>query len=251
MNTTHPTWLIETDRLEDILYEKDLLIVDLGKADTYRKLHIPGAVFVDYNQIVAVNKPAMGQLPDDGTLQRLFSTLGIGPDTYVVAYDDEGGGRAARFLWTLEVAGHTHFALLNGGLHAWANEGHPYNDTVVTPTAATFELAHNDARSRTAPTSVRGWEIPRSVCSMCAVPRSSAVPGALPSAADIFPVQRTWNGPSPWIRDATSGSNPTMNSSICSRRQASHPSGKSSPIARPTIARRTPISSCGIWVFRR
>jgi thiosulfate/3-mercaptopyruvate sulfurtransferase len=145
MNTTHPSWLIETDRLEDILYAEDLLIVDLGKADTYRKLHVPGAVFVDYNQIVAVNKPAMGQLPDDGTLQRLFSTLGIGPDTYVVAYDDEGGGRAARFLWTLEVAGHTHFALLNGGLHAWANEGHPYNDAVATPTASTFELAHNDA----------------------------------------------------------------------------------------------------------
>ena len=143
MTDTTPSLLIETDMLEDILYSKDILIVDLGKADTYRKLHVPGAVFVDYGQIVAVNKPVMGLLPDDGTLQRIFSSLGIGRDTYVVAYDDEGGGRAARFLWTLEIAGHTRFALLNGGLHAWANEGHPYDDVPVTPTAATFEVAHN------------------------------------------------------------------------------------------------------------
>jgi thiosulfate/3-mercaptopyruvate sulfurtransferase len=136
--------LLETDRLEDILYEHDIRVVDLGKADTYRKLHIPGAVFVDYGLIVAMNKPVAGLLPDDATLQRLFSALGIGPETHVVAYDDEGGGRAARFLWTLEVAGHTRFSLLNGGLHAWANEDHPYDDAVVTPAPATFRLAHND-----------------------------------------------------------------------------------------------------------
>jgi thiosulfate/3-mercaptopyruvate sulfurtransferase len=144
MNDTALPLLIETDMLEDILYSKDLLIVDLGKADTYRKLHIPGAVFVDYGQIVAVNKPVMGLVPDDATLQRLFSALGIGTDTHVVAYDDEGGGRASRFLWTLEIAGYTRFSLLNGGLHAWANEGHPYDDAAVTPTAAACEVVHND-----------------------------------------------------------------------------------------------------------
>jgi thiosulfate/3-mercaptopyruvate sulfurtransferase len=145
MTDTAPPLLIETDMLEDILYSEHILIVDLGKADTYRKLHIPGAVFVDYGQIVAVSKPMMGLLPDDGTLQQIFSSIGIDRDTHVVAYDDEGGGRAARFLWTLEVAGHTRFSLLNGGLHAWANEGHPYDDAAVTPAAARFELAHNDA----------------------------------------------------------------------------------------------------------
>jgi thiosulfate/3-mercaptopyruvate sulfurtransferase len=144
MTDTTLSLLIETDMLEDILYSKDILIVDLGKADTYRKLHIPGAVFVDYGQIVTVSKPVMGLLPDDGTLQRIFSSLGINRNTHVVAYDDEGGGRAARFLWSLEVAGHTRFSLLNGGLHAWANEGHPYEDAAVTPTASIFELAHND-----------------------------------------------------------------------------------------------------------
>lgn len=137
--------LIEPDTLEVTMGYDNFLVVDLGKADTYRKLHVPGAVFLDYAQIVASRRPVMGLLPDDDTLQRVFSTLGINADTHVVAYDDEGGGRAARLLWTLEVAGHRHYSLLNGGLHAWANEGHPCDASPVTPTPGEFRVAHNDA----------------------------------------------------------------------------------------------------------
>ncbi|MCZ7598245.1 MAG: rhodanese-like domain-containing protein [Gammaproteobacteria bacterium] len=36
-------------------------------------------------------------LPDLDRLNQLMATLGIGPDSRVIAYDDEGGGRAARF----------------------------------------------------------------------------------------------------------------------------------------------------------
>jgi len=137
--------LVETETLEESLGSDKLLIVDLSKAATYQKLHIPGAVHLDYAQIVASRKPVMGLLPDDATLQAVFSAIGIGRDTQVVAYDDEGGGCAARLLWTLEVAGHAHCSLLNGGLHAWANEGHPCDDAPVAPTPAVFQLAHNDA----------------------------------------------------------------------------------------------------------
>ncbi len=136
--------LIEPDTLEVTMGYDNVLIVDLGKADTYRKLHVPGAVFLDYARIVASSRPVMGLLPDDDTLQRVFSSLGINADTHVVAYDDEGGGRAARLLWTLEVAGHRRYSLVNGGLHAWANEGNPCDATPVTPTPAEFRVVHND-----------------------------------------------------------------------------------------------------------
>jgi thiosulfate/3-mercaptopyruvate sulfurtransferase len=42
-----------------------------------------------------------------------------------VAYDDEGGGWAARLLWTLEAVGHGDYSYLNGGIHAWRREGLP------------------------------------------------------------------------------------------------------------------------------
>ena len=137
--------LLEPEILEQHLGDDGLLVVDLGKPDTYRQLHVPGAVFLDYGRIVAMNKPVMGLLPDDATLHSVFSAAGISRDTHVVAYDDEGGGKAARLLWTLECAGHKHLSLLNGGLHAWANEGHPHENTPVTPTAAEYTVEHNDA----------------------------------------------------------------------------------------------------------
>jgi thiosulfate/3-mercaptopyruvate sulfurtransferase len=135
--------LIEPEVLEKTIGSKELLIVDLSKAETYARLHVPGAVHLDYARIVAASPPVMGLLPDDDTLRDVLSSLGCHPDRHVVAYDDEGGGRAARLLWTLEIAGHPHHSLLNGGLHAWANEGHPCDNTPVTATPAASEVAHN------------------------------------------------------------------------------------------------------------
>lgn len=62
-------------------------------------------------------------VPSTEALSRLFSALGLTRDTHVVAYDDEGGGWAARLLWTLELIGHTRYSYLNGGIHAWRDEG--------------------------------------------------------------------------------------------------------------------------------
>ena len=143
MKNNNLPFLIEPDKLEESLSYKNLLIVDMNKAETYLKMHIPGAIQLEYLRIIASRKPVMGLVPDDETLTTLFSSLGIDADTHVVAYDDEGGGRAARLLWTLEVAGHTRYSLLNGGLHSWANEGHPIDATPVPPQAKTFQVHHN------------------------------------------------------------------------------------------------------------
>lgn len=117
--------LVEPDELERQLGQESILSIDLCKPETYAQSHIPGAVHLEYAQIVAVNKPVMGLLPSESQLNKVFSSIGLIPEHHVVAYDDEGGGRAARLLWTLEVMGHTRFSLLNGGLHAWNLEGRP------------------------------------------------------------------------------------------------------------------------------
>jgi len=143
MTTDKLPLLLESDELEANLGQDDLLVVDLSKPETYARFHIPGAVHLDYARIIAAQRPVMGLVPDDATLAAVFSAIGIDARTHVVAYDDEGGGRAARLLWTLEVAGHNRFSLLNGGLHAWANEGHPLDAAPVTPVARSF-VVHRD-----------------------------------------------------------------------------------------------------------
>ncbi len=125
--------IIEPGQLEQILDAENLLIVDLCQPSVYQQLHVPGAVHVNPAELVSGTPPATGKLAAPDQLQALFSRLGYSPEKFVVAYDDEGGGWAGRFLWTLDVIGHTHHAYLNGGIHAWRNEGHPVEAGIVEP----------------------------------------------------------------------------------------------------------------------
>ncbi len=132
--------ILEVEQLEQHLEHENLLLVDLSQPTTYVQYHIPGAVFLDYAWIVRIEHPRMGLLPDPAQLTHVLSAYGLTPATHVVTYDDEGGGRAARFLWTLEAAGHKRFSLLNGGLRAWANEGHKISTHITFPTPGEYEV---------------------------------------------------------------------------------------------------------------
>ncbi len=139
-----PPLVIEPHELEANLSDDHLLVVQITKPEKYAEGHIPGAVLVEGFRFVRVEKPVMGLLPSADELSCLFTSLGMTPDTHVVACDDEGGGWASRFLWTLEVAGHRHFSLLNGGLVAWANESHPLSRDPVAPAAGSYAVELHD-----------------------------------------------------------------------------------------------------------
>ena len=134
--------VIEPDELESHLDDPAVVIVDLCKAKQYRKAHIPGAHFVNYPDIIHIEKPMMGLLPSDEQFSRLVSSLGITTDSHVVAYDEEGGGCASRFIWTLHVFGHSKASLLNGGLFSWANEGHRLTKEIPEKTASNYKLVN-------------------------------------------------------------------------------------------------------------
>ena len=122
--------VIEPQALKQILHTPQLVIVDLCKTDIHTQLHVPGSLHLDYRHVVSAKPPVMGLLPDPAGFSQTLSTLGITPDTHVVAYDEEGGGKASRFLYTLDVIGHRSFSLLDGGIHAWANEKMPAETTI-------------------------------------------------------------------------------------------------------------------------
>ena len=108
----------------------DLLIVDVGDRSALAKLAgarkcLPGAVHLDYANIVAAHPPAMGLAPDARQLGEALSSIGLTPDKHVVAYDNLGGTNACRFLWTLDLVGQPSGSLLGGGLGAWLGEGLP------------------------------------------------------------------------------------------------------------------------------
>lgn len=117
--------LLEPAELTPHLGDANIRIVDLNQSGVYMRAHVPGAVSLDYGRLVAPRPPAAALLPSAEQLAEVFASIGLTPQQHVVAYDDEGNGRASRFLWTLDAVGHRGMSLLNGGLRAWLAERGP------------------------------------------------------------------------------------------------------------------------------
>ncbi len=113
----------------------NLLKPDAGRA-AYRSGHIPGAWYADLDRDLSGPRgPQTGRhpLPDPENLRLLFGRFGLSPDTRVVAYDEAGGGLAARLWWLLRWMGHRQVVLLDGGLAAWENAGLPLSQAAPAP----------------------------------------------------------------------------------------------------------------------
>jgi thiosulfate/3-mercaptopyruvate sulfurtransferase len=84
--------------------------------------HLPGAVWVDLDrQLAATERPTTEgrhPLPSPAAFAESMSSLGVGNDTLVIAYDDTGGLTAGRMVVMLRMLG-CEAAVLAGGLGAW------------------------------------------------------------------------------------------------------------------------------------
>lgn len=147
MNAPATPVVIEPQELHKILHSKDLVIVDLSQEASYELQHIPGAVHIDAARLGSSRPPAMGLLPPQDSLQDLLTNAGIAPDSYVVAYDNENGLKACRFLWLLDVIGHKRFSLLNGGLAAWTNAGLPLDDKATAAAPSNYPVSYGTEHS--------------------------------------------------------------------------------------------------------
>ncbi len=90
--------------------------------EAYEAGHIPGAVFVDLDTMLAGPPSAADgrhPLPDPEDFAASMRALGIEEESVVVAYDDAGGTVAARLVWMLRAVG-VAAALQDGGIGGWA-----------------------------------------------------------------------------------------------------------------------------------
>jgi len=142
-NTPSLPLVIEPEDLNSIENNEHLLIVDLSTHKQYLQAHIPNAVFIDYGHIVGMNQPYTGLLPETKQFAHILNSLGIKPETQIVAYDEEGGGKAARLIWTLHAMGHNKASILNGGLIAWYREKFPLSNEPVTSTPNSSDELYN------------------------------------------------------------------------------------------------------------
>jgi len=129
----------------------DLVIADVrwvpgGHASQpFARGHLPGAVCVDVDADLAApafRGPGRHPLPQPAAFAARMSRLGIGDETPVVAYDDQGGWIAARLWWMLRVLGREVALLDLPSLEAWAAAGGTLETGPPrTPAAASFTPA--------------------------------------------------------------------------------------------------------------
>jgi thiosulfate/3-mercaptopyruvate sulfurtransferase len=140
MTSANLPLLLEPADVAARLGATDLRIVDLNPSHIYARAHVPGAVSLDYARIIVPRPPAAAMLPSAEQLADVMGSIGLTPDHHVIAYDDEGNGRAGRFLWTLHAIGHTRGSLLNGGLRGWLSDNRPTENAAPAIERTTYPV---------------------------------------------------------------------------------------------------------------
>ena len=161
--------LVSTEWLEGELGAPDLRVIDASfflsaegrdaRAE-YEAGHIPGAVFMDIDEIADPSNPAPHMFPPEHKFASRMQSLGLGDGNRFVVYDNSPLHSAARGWFMLKSFGAHFVAILDGGLEKWKAEGRPLetgkpqvrhahftaalDDTVIADKAYVSGIVHSD-----------------------------------------------------------------------------------------------------------
>jgi thiosulfate/3-mercaptopyruvate sulfurtransferase len=126
--------LVSTEWLERELGAPDLKIIDAttflpgsgrdGRAE-FEQEHIPGAVFLDIEDVSDSDSPFPHMMPAEAKFASRMQSLGARDGARFVVYDNSPLHSAARVWWMLKTFGAHYVALLDGGFQKWKAEGRP------------------------------------------------------------------------------------------------------------------------------
>jgi thiosulfate/3-mercaptopyruvate sulfurtransferase len=140
--------LVSTEWLAEHLGEPDLVVVDSswhmpasGRSgrEEFIGAHIPGARFLDIDEVSDRSNPAPHMLPSAEEFGRAMEQLGIGRADRIVVYDNSPTRNAARGWFMFRHFGASQAAILDGGFQKWLAEGRPTESGEAPPREARFE----------------------------------------------------------------------------------------------------------------
>jgi thiosulfate/3-mercaptopyruvate sulfurtransferase len=145
--------LVSTDWLAEHLGDPDLVIVDSswfmpssGRSarDEYLQARIPGARFLDIDEVSDRSNPAPHMLPGAAAFGEGMERLGIGSRDRIIVYDNSPTRTAARGWFMLRHFGASQVAILDGGLQKWLAEGRDTESGETAPRHARFDAIERD-----------------------------------------------------------------------------------------------------------
>jgi thiosulfate/3-mercaptopyruvate sulfurtransferase len=126
--------LVSTEWLQSELGASDLKVIDStlflpgeprdARAE-YEAEHIPGAVFLDLEEVSDSSNPVPHMVPPEPKFASRMASLGLRDGQRFVVYDNSPLHSAARAWWMLKSFGAHYVAILDGGLQKWRAEGRP------------------------------------------------------------------------------------------------------------------------------
>ncbi|MBD3825221.1 MAG: hypothetical protein IE916_12065, partial [Epsilonproteobacteria bacterium] len=128
---------ISPQELNDILYDQNTLLLDVGSKSAYQESHIPGARFIDidsfYRSVDSNEPPKLLIAKAADTL----SSVGVKPSSHAVIYFhniDKELGKATLLAYLLLKSGVESVSILDGGYLSWIFE-HELLATTQMPSA--------------------------------------------------------------------------------------------------------------------
>ena len=140
--------LVSTAWLAENLGRPDLTVIDsswfmpaLGRdaRKEYLAAHIPGARFLDIDEVADATNPAPHMLPSAEEFGSAMEKLGVSKDDRIVVYDNSPTRTAARGWFMFRHFGAPKVAILDGGFQKWLAEGRPTEKGKPTKRMARFE----------------------------------------------------------------------------------------------------------------
>ncbi|WP_338241027.1 sulfurtransferase [Aurantiacibacter hainanensis] len=124
--------LVSTQWLAERLDADDLVVLDASAhlpnagrdaEAEFAQAHIPGARFLDLKTLVDPDSAVPAALPTRVQFEERLSALGVETGNRVVLYDNSAMRTSARAWFIFRLFGVDNFAVLDGGLQKWVEEG--------------------------------------------------------------------------------------------------------------------------------
>ncbi|WP_435099186.1 sulfurtransferase [Halarchaeum sp. P4] len=116
--------LVTIEEVEAALDDEDAVIVDTREPEEYAEGHIPGAVNLDWKEVV--DEETRGLKPRE-EVQELFASKGVTPEKHVVLYCNTARRISHTFV-VLRWLGYEDVAFYEGSLTEWKAEGRPLEE---------------------------------------------------------------------------------------------------------------------------
>lgn len=126
--------IVSTEWLQAHLKDPNVRIVDVSQRESYDRLHIDGAVFLDHMDTVGSDHRP---LPAD-QMAKAWGRIGVGDGTHVVLYGDTPMATGWQYMMLASIGHGDQVSMLDGGVRLWESEGRPTSRATATVAAGTL-----------------------------------------------------------------------------------------------------------------